>query len=180
MCDSNTRFYAYMRLLKFYYSVYCSNFVFAGGFVPLLIHNRNCLTNSEEIVALIYVLLSIPEVFLYRYILTSFIVASSLLSPSFRQPLSRQVIDRITANVRQYGDLSSTEQTEHDKRCIICMDDYTNMDNVIILPCQHIYHSQCVRTWFEHASTCPVCRRPPQQQQQQQEPESESESEQYV
>ena len=30
---------------------------------------------------------------------------------------------------------------------------------ICITPCGHIFHWDCLKSWREHARTCPVCRR---------------------
>ena len=42
--------------------------------------------------------------------------------------------------------------------CVICMTDYENGENAILLNCKHHYHNGCIKKWFEAHSTCPVCR----------------------
>ena len=44
--------------------------------------------------------------------------------------------------------------------CVICMTDYENGENAILLNCKHHYHDNCITKWFEAHSTCPVCRDP--------------------
>jgi hypothetical protein len=46
---------------------------------------------------------------------------------------------------------------EDKKRCIICLENFKNGDESIILPCVHIFHSKCIRRWVERKRTCPFC-----------------------
>ncbi|CAA6673632.1 unnamed protein product [Spirodela intermedia] len=41
--------------------------------------------------------------------------------------------------------------------CAICCDDYKNRETLITLPCQHHYHSVCIRKWLKINKVCPVC-----------------------
>jgi E3 ubiquitin-protein ligase RNF115/126 len=43
-----------------------------------------------------------------------------------------------------------------EKRCPICVKDF-NKDHVV-LPCGHIFHSDCILSWFEKKMDCPICR----------------------
>ena len=43
------------------------------------------------------------------------------------------------------------------KKCTICLEDYANGDESIILPCIHLFHANCIKTWMENNNTCPLC-----------------------
>ncbi|KAG5449274.1 E3 ubiquitin-protein ligase rnf126 [Clonorchis sinensis] len=45
------------------------------------------------------------------------------------------------------------------KTCSICFEDYQVSEEVMQLPCQHVYHTTCVTTWLKQHATCPVCRK---------------------
>ena len=38
---------------------------------------------------------------------------------------------------------------EDKKQCVICFGEFKNGDKVIILPCIHFYHSECIKMWFK-------------------------------
>lgn len=46
---------------------------------------------------------------------------------------------------------------EDKKRCAICLENFQNGDESIILPCVHIFHSKCIRKWVQRKKTCPFC-----------------------
>ena len=43
------------------------------------------------------------------------------------------------------------------KKCTICLEEYVNGDESIILPCIHLFHANCIKTWMENNKTCPLC-----------------------
>ena len=43
-----------------------------------------------------------------------------------------------------------------DNVCIICREDMTTSCKK--LPCTHIFHTNCLRSWFQRQQTCPTCR----------------------
>jgi DNA-binding transcriptional regulator YhcF (GntR family) len=46
-----------------------------------------------------------------------------------------------------------------DKECNVCMDSYNLNDKIVKLPCNHIFHTECIRNWLcNEKVTCPVCR----------------------
>ncbi|KAH8661119.1 hypothetical protein BGZ61DRAFT_304678, partial [Ilyonectria robusta] len=43
--------------------------------------------------------------------------------------------------------------------CIICLETLQDRDIVRHLPCDHIFHSNCITKWFlKQHDTCPVCK----------------------
>ena len=49
---------------------------------------------------------------------------------------------------------------QHSKsNCIICFDDYSNGEEIKLLPCGHFYHNKCINSWLKISQTCPLCRR---------------------
>ncbi|XP_069820553.1 E3 ubiquitin-protein ligase RNF126 [Dendropsophus ebraccatus] len=43
--------------------------------------------------------------------------------------------------------------------CPVCKEDYTVGENVRQLPCNHLFHNNCIIPWLEQHDTCPVCRK---------------------
>jgi len=50
------------------------------------------------------------------------------------------------------------EEVEEDK-CAICLIEFQEGLDVRKLPCDHIFHPQCIDSWLEITSTCPLCKR---------------------
>ena len=51
-------------------------------------------------------------------------------------------------------------QDNTDKNCSICLEDYSKKDKVVQLDCSHIFHRNCIETWFQNKDlkNCPLCR----------------------
>ena len=80
---------------------------------------------------------------------------------------------------------SNEELQQVDATCIVCREEMAH-PHAKKLPCGHIFHFDCLRSWLEENTTCPTCRNPveidthptpnrpppqqPQQEQQQQQP----------
>nr|XP_020471866.1 E3 ubiquitin-protein ligase RNF126-like isoform X2 [Monopterus albus] len=43
--------------------------------------------------------------------------------------------------------------------CPVCKDDYRVEERVRQLPCNHLFHNDCIVPWLEQHDTCPVCRK---------------------
>ncbi|KAL4795313.1 hypothetical protein BDV19DRAFT_363502 [Aspergillus venezuelensis] len=48
---------------------------------------------------------------------------------------------------------------EGSSECSICMDVVKLGDEVLVLPCTHWFHPQCIEAWLTQHNTCPHCRR---------------------
>ncbi|ANM70388.1 E3 ubiquitin ligase BIG BROTHER-like protein [Arabidopsis thaliana] len=46
-----------------------------------------------------------------------------------------------------------------DSQCSICLVDYEKGDKIMTLPCNHIYHKDCISYWFKENRVCCVCKR---------------------
>lgn len=59
------------------------------------------------------------------------------------------------ANKKNLGD---------NKKCSICQSDFNPRPSLYFLPCGHIFHKRCLKTWFKHKEfenenkSCPLCR----------------------
>lgn len=42
--------------------------------------------------------------------------------------------------------------------CAICLDDFTNVDRLKVLPCRHGFHTPCIDQWLERSDLCPICK----------------------
>ena len=42
--------------------------------------------------------------------------------------------------------------------CSICLSEVNVGDNLILLPCCHTFHKNCISQWLIKNNTCPICR----------------------
>eukprot|EP00929_Paragymnodinium_shiwhaense_P120329 TRINITY_DN92270_c0_g1_i1.p1 TRINITY_DN92270_c0_g1~~TRINITY_DN92270_c0_g1_i1.p1 ORF type:complete len:366 (-),score=77.93 TRINITY_DN92270_c0_g1_i1:103-1200(-) len=54
------------------------------------------------------------------------------------------------------GNMNLGEQT----KCLICLEEFSEGEDVKTLPCLHIYHQKCVETWLRTDNSCPCCKTP--------------------
>lgn len=64
---------------------------------------------------------------------------------------------KAVSNLRSYQVPSTEELERYNDLCIVCREDLVNRD-CRKLPCGHIYHLSCLKSWFQRKQSCPLCR----------------------
>lgn len=49
---------------------------------------------------------------------------------------------------------------EGHEECIFCYEEYALRDKIVVLHCGHVYHKNCLKTWFKNSIKCPLCNLP--------------------
>ncbi|KAK3038425.1 hypothetical protein RJ639_030591 [Escallonia herrerae] len=53
----------------------------------------------------------------------------------------------------------SSDQIQEDGSCVICLEEYKNMDDVGMLKaCRHDFHVGCITKWLSMKKICPICK----------------------
>jgi len=53
----------------------------------------------------------------------------------------------------------NNESTIKQNECVICLEKYLDEDIICILPCcNHSFHRDCIKIWFDNHYKCPLCR----------------------
>ena len=64
----------------------------------------------------------------------------------------------ITRSIWLVNNFMSREE-EEEEECPICLECYKENDPVKILPCKHVFHEECARSWIVNIrGTCPLCK----------------------
>ena len=45
-----------------------------------------------------------------------------------------------------------------EEKCPICITEFEDKETVKNLPCNHIFHENCIDTWLVQNSHCPICK----------------------
>ncbi|XP_055847045.1 E3 ubiquitin-protein ligase HRD1 [Episyrphus balteatus] len=119
------------------------------------------LLYTELIIGLIKVLLYVLFVVIMAkiYALPMFVFRPMFFTiRSFKKALSDVIMSRraIRNMNTLYPDATPEELRLSDNICIICREDM--VANSKKLPCGHIFHTSCLRSWFQRQQTCPTCR----------------------
>lgn len=77
---------------------------------------------------------------------------------NFKKALSDVILSRRAIHNMNtlYPDATTEELQAADNVCIICREEMTTASKK--LPCNHIFHTSCLRSWFQRQQTCPTCR----------------------
>ncbi|KAJ7981597.1 putative RING/U-box superfamily protein [Quillaja saponaria] len=55
--------------------------------------------------------------------------------------------------------LKEREKNKEDgKNCAICLEDFEAGQEVMLTPCNHMFHEDCIVPWVKSQGQCPVCR----------------------
>ncbi|PRQ21212.1 putative aminoacyltransferase, E1 ubiquitin-activating enzyme [Rosa chinensis] len=44
--------------------------------------------------------------------------------------------------------------------CSVCLEEFRSRPPCVAMPCSHVFHSECIRTWLgrRNERSCPLCR----------------------
>ena len=51
------------------------------------------------------------------------------------------------------------ETTMKSEQCSICIENFTKDSTVCIIPCNHLFHKECLSEWGKWQQNCPFCKR---------------------
>ena len=67
---------------------------------------------------------------------------------------NRLLIQKMSEEITQFNNILYKE----NNGCVICLDNFKIDEKIIKLPCNHIYHPECIQDWLKDNITCPLCR----------------------
>ncbi|MED6199945.1 hypothetical protein PIB30_080587 [Stylosanthes scabra] len=50
------------------------------------------------------------------------------------------------------------DKDEEGKSCAVCLEDFEAKEEVMVTPCNHMFHEGCIVPWVTSKGQCPVCR----------------------
>ena len=69
-------------------------------------------------------------------------------------PLDKEIFDNLVISK-----IKDVEKLDNEKKqCAICLENYVKGDESIALPCIHIFHAKCIKTWLTSHNNCPSCK----------------------
>ena len=68
-------------------------------------------------------------------------------------------IDPRILNSLPENEIEDASKLDSDnKNCVICLEDFKDKDHIICLPCIHVFHSECIKSWLNKNNSCPTCK----------------------
>eukprot|EP00124_Ichthyophonus_hoferi_P002615 Ihof_evm3s186 gene=Ihof_evmTU3s186 len=68
-------------------------------------------------------------------------------------PASSNAIKRLHRFKAEKGD-KNTDVNE----CVVCMEEFHEGEELVSMPCKHVFHETCLSPWLQQHNTCPTCR----------------------
>lgn len=76
-------------------------------------------------------------------------------------PAAKKIMQRLSLYYREKNVKNSSNEKETDedgKNCAICLEDFEPRQIVMLTPCNHMFHEECIVPWVKSHGQCPVCR----------------------
>ena len=97
-----------------------------------------------------------------RYLMESVLSGQEGAQHVFREMMETGRF-RMHSNGVDVEKLKRTKIKESDVKnetaCAVCLCEYERDEEVVVLPCKHIFHETCIKPWLKDHRTCPTCRK---------------------
>ena len=50
------------------------------------------------------------------------------------------------------------DKKKYNDLCIICQNNFKDKEKVIVVPCKHCFHEDCIVPWLKNKKQCPFCK----------------------
>ena len=68
-------------------------------------------------------------------------------------------VDPRILNSLPESEVADASKLDPDNRnCVICLEDFKDKDHITSLPCIHVFHSECIKSWLNSNKCCPTCK----------------------
>jgi len=76
-----------------------------------------------------------------------------------KPPASKKAIEKLKKFKMNEKYCKKNDKGELEQpSCSVCLDEIKMDGETLLIPCGHMYHSECILNWLSQNNTCPVCR----------------------
>ena len=68
----------------------------------------------------------------------------------------REFKDFVKENNKKNNKKKENSKINEKENCTICLQEFKITDIILILPCKHYFHFDCIKNWFDKNLTCPL------------------------
>lgn len=73
-------------------------------------------------------------------------------------PASKEEVEKLQRLTVTKNNQPEIQKLSSDNCCPVCKDEYQENDELIKLPCSHLFHNECILPWLKERNSCPTCR----------------------
>ena len=73
-------------------------------------------------------------------------------------PNPERIDPRILNSLPETEVVDASKLEADNKNCVICLGDFNDKEKIICLPCIHVFHSDCIKSWLSNHRSCPTCK----------------------
>ncbi|KAM0945777.1 putative transcription factor C2H2 family [Dioscorea sansibarensis] len=86
-------------------------------------------------------------------------VRKQVYNPSYprRKAWKRGLFNKTSSN-NTSNNSGDEEKDEGKSTCVICLESFVPNEQVLVTPCNHMFHHDCFVPWLKSQGKCPVCR----------------------
>jgi len=84
--------------------------------------------------------------------------SSSQPAAPTRQELELRAAEVLSRLPRAIWGPAAPGEEERDEECCLCLDEYKDGEEVLLLNCRHVFHEGCLSPWLVKSLTCPMCK----------------------
>mmetsp|Transcript_16322 Transcript_16322/g.37261 ORF Transcript_16322/g.37261 Transcript_16322/m.37261 type:complete len:412 (-) Transcript_16322:30-1265(-) len=74
-------------------------------------------------------------------------------NPRLPPPASQKAMESLKTT-RYAGEMMQRQEAA----CAVCSEEYKHGEDLLSMPCEHVFHKACLLPWLKSTNSCPVCR----------------------
>jgi len=73
-------------------------------------------------------------------------------------PASKEVLNNLEKVKINEENINLIRKNSNCENCSVCKEDFEISQELINLPCKHVFHEECLTPWLKERNSCPTCR----------------------